>query len=55
MERLKEHKLINGYWKVKIYDNDAVSREVFEKEHARVIELETIVNSMKNMLEGVKI
>lgn len=55
MERLKELKLKNGYWKVKIYDNDAVSREIFEKEHARVIELETIVNSMKNMLEGVKL
>ena len=44
----------DGYWKVKVYDNDAVSREIFEKEHARVIELETIVNSMKSMLEGVK-
>lgn len=55
MERLKGLKLKSGYWKIKVYDNDAVSREIFEKEHARVIELETIVNSMKNMLEGVKL
>lgn len=42
-----------GYWKVKVYKDDAVSREIYEKKCARVTELETIVNAMKIMLEGV--
>lgn len=43
----------DGYWKVKVYKDDAVSREVYENEKARRIELETTVNVMKKILKEV--
>jgi hypothetical protein len=41
----------DGYWKVKVYKNDAVSREVFEREHKKRIEAETTIKLMKNLLQ----
>ena len=42
-----------GYWKIKVYDNDAVSREVYQKEVERRVEAETKLELMKNILIGV--
>lgn len=42
----------DGYWKVKVYDNDAVSRDVYEKEVERRVKAETKVELMKNILVG---
>lgn len=43
----------DGHWKVKVYKDDAVSRDAFEKEHQRRIELETTVTTLQNILKGV--
>ncbi len=43
----------DGYWKVKVYDNDAVSRDVYEKLQERYIKAETTIELMKKVLEGV--
>lgn len=43
-----------GYWKVKVYDNDAVSREVYQKEVERRVAAETKLETMKTILMGVK-
>lgn len=42
----------DGYWKVKVYDNDAVSREVYQKEVERRVEAETKLELMKDILIG---
>lgn len=43
----------DGYWKIKVYDNDAVSRDVYQKEVERRVEAETKLELMKNILIGV--
>ena len=43
----------DGYWKVKVYNNDAVSRDVYEKLQERYIKAETTIELMKKVLEGV--
>lgn len=40
-----------GYWKVKVYKNDAVSREVYEKEHERRIEAENTIQMLRKILQ----
>ncbi len=44
----------DGYWKVKVYSEDAVSRKIYEKEVERRIEAETTLEMMKKILLGVK-
>lgn len=43
-----------GYWKIKVYKDDAVPKKVFDEEHNKRIEAETMLIMMKKMLEGVK-
>lgn len=45
----------DGYWKVKVYDNDAVSRDVYEKELERRVKAEATIEAMKRILEGAQI
>ena len=40
----------DGYWKVKVYNDDAVSRVEYEAEHQRRIEAETTLALLKNIL-----
>lgn len=42
----------DGYWKVKVYDNDSVSRDVYEKLQERCLKAETTVELMKKVLIG---
>lgn len=42
----------DGYWKVKVYDNDAVSRDVYEKLQERCLKAETTVELMRKVLIG---
>lgn len=42
----------DGYYKVKVYNNDAVSQEVHQKVVERMVEAETKLEMMKNILEG---
>ncbi len=44
----------DGYWKVKVYKDDAVSREEYNKVLEENTELKTTLNMMKKVLEGVK-
>lgn len=44
----------DGYYKIKVYNEDAVSRDVYEKEMKRRIEAETALEMMKKILLGVK-
>ena len=43
----------DGYWKVKIYDNECVSKEVFEEEHQKRLEAETTLKNIQNILKEV--
>lgn len=43
----------DGYWKVKVYDNDAVSREVYEELLKKYERLEAISIGAYKLLEGV--
>lgn len=44
----------DGYYKVKIYNNDSVSREVYEREVERRVKAETMLKSVKNLLQEVE-
>lgn len=44
----------DGYWKVKVYKDDAVSREIHNKVLEENTQLKTTISMMKKMLEGVK-
>ncbi len=48
--KIEGEKTKDGYWKVKVYDNDAVSREVFEKEHDLRIKAETKLKLLENII-----
>lgn len=50
--KLEGEQTKDGYYKVKIYDNDAVSREVYQKEVERRIEAEAKLELMKKVLIG---
>ena len=40
----------DGYWKVKVYKDDAVAKEVFDEEHNKRIEAETTIKLLQNIL-----
>ncbi len=44
-----------GYYKVKLYNNECVSKEVFEEEHKKRIEAETTLKNLINILKGVRL
>lgn len=50
--KLEGEQTEDGYWKVKVYDNDAVSRDVYEKLKERCLKAETTVELMKKLLLG---
>ena len=39
-----------GYWKIKVYKDDAVPRKVFDEEHDKRIEAETTIKLFQNIL-----
>lgn len=39
-----------GYYKIPVYDEDVVSKELYEEEHQAKIELETKLNLLKQVL-----
>lgn len=43
----------DGYWKVKVYNDECVSKEFFEKEHQKRVEAETTLKNIQNMLREV--
>lgn len=43
----------DGFWKIKVYNNDCVSKEVFDKEHQKRIEAETTLKTLQNILKEV--
>lgn len=43
----------DGYWKVKVYNNECVSKEVFEEEHQKRVEVETTLRNIQNILKEV--
>ena len=53
--KIEGEKTEDGYWKVKVYKDDAVPKKIFDEEHNKRIEAETLLNAMKKILEGVKI
>ncbi len=42
-----------GFWKVKVYNEECVSKEIFEEEHQKRLEAETTIKIIKNMLKEV--
>lgn len=48
--KIEGEKTEDGYWKVKVYNDDAVSRKVFDEEHNRRIEAETTIKLLQNIL-----
>ena len=42
-----------GYWKVKVYNDECVSKEVFEEEHKKRLEAEITLKNIKNILMEV--
>ena len=42
-----------GYWKVKVYNDECVSKEVFEEEHKKRLEAETTLKNIQNILKEV--
>lgn len=51
--KLEGEQTEDGYWKVKVYNNDCVSKEVFDEEHQKRIEAETTLKNTQNMLKEV--
>lgn len=43
----------DGYWKVKVYDNKCVSKEVFDEEHQKRVVAETTLKNIQNILKEV--
>lgn len=43
----------DGFWKVKVYNNECVSKEVFEEEHQKRVEAETTLKNIQNILKEV--
>ena len=43
----------DGYWKVKVYKDECVSKEVFNEEHQKRLEAEITLKNIKNMLREV--
>ena len=43
----------DGYWKVKVYNDECVSKEVFEEEHQKRVEAETTLKNIQNILKEV--
>lgn len=48
--KLEGEQTEDGYWKVKVYKDDAVSKKVFEEEHNKRIEAETTIKLLQNIL-----
>lgn len=43
----------DGYWKVKVYNDECVSKEVFDEEHQKRVEAETTLKNIQNILKEV--
>lgn len=42
----------DGYWKIKVYNDDCVSKEVYDKEVERRIKAETTLETLKKIIGG---
>lgn len=51
--KLEGEQTEDGYWKVKVYNDECVSKEVFEEEHQKRVEAETTLKNIKNILKEV--
>lgn len=51
--KLEGEQTEEGFWKVKVYNDECVSKEVFEEEHQKRIEAETTLKNIQNMLKEV--
>ena len=45
----------DGYWKVKVYNDECVSKAVFDEEHQKRVEAETTLKNLINILKGVSL
>lgn len=48
--KLEGEQTEDGYWKVKVYKDDSVSKKVFEEEHNKRIKAETTIELLQNIL-----
>ena len=51
--KLEGEQTEEGYWKVKVYNDECVSKEVFEEEHKKRLEAEITLKNIKNILMEV--
>lgn len=51
--KLEGEQTEDGYWKVKVYNDECVYKEVFEEEHQKRVEAETTLKNIKNILKEV--
>lgn len=51
--KLEGEQTEDGYWKVKVYNNECVSKEVFEEERKKRVEAETTLKNIQNILKEV--
>lgn len=51
--KLEGEQTEEGYWKVKVYKDDCVSKEVFEEERQKRIQAETTLKNIQNILMEV--
>ena len=51
--KLEGEQTEEGYWKVKVYKDDCVSKEVFEEERQKRIRAETTLKNIQNILMEV--
>lgn len=47
---IEHYRTEGGYYKIKVYKNESVSKELYEKERQKRIELETKLNLLKQVL-----
>ena len=43
----------DGYWKVIVYNDECVSKEIFDEEHQKRVEAETTLKNIQNILKEV--
>jgi len=51
--KLEGEQTEDGYWKVKVYNEECVSKEVFAEEHQKRVEVETTLKTIQNILKEV--
>lgn len=51
--KLEGEQTEEGYWKVKVYNDECVSKEVFAEEHKKRLEVETTLKIILNILKGM--